>query len=105
LEVLRNIRDDHQDLTKKIDEMKKALNNDFDKHGRNILEKHSSQASGNSARLKLRSLKSISEEDIADSSHLASPIGVSPAFKLVLTGTTPAHQTEYRMKPAPMHRE
>jgi hypothetical protein len=59
LEVLRNIREGHEDLTKKIDEMKRALNKDIDRHGRNILV----EPVGSPARLKLVSLKSISEEE------------------------------------------
>jgi hypothetical protein len=42
LEWLRNIREDHHDLTMKIDEMKRALNKDLDKNERNILENRSS---------------------------------------------------------------
>lgn len=73
LEWLRNIREDHHDLTIKIDEMKRALNKDIDKNERNILEQRSSsdidsdgRPSGGSKRVRLKilqSLKSISEEE------------------------------------------
>lgn len=76
LEWLRNIREDHHDLTKKIDEMKKALNKDIDKNEVNILDHRSSsdgvgdsdgRPTGSSKQVRIRimqSLKSISEEDI-----------------------------------------
>lgn len=75
LEWLRNIREDHHDLTLKIDEMKRALNQDIDKNECNILEQRSSseilgdsdgRPSGSSKRVRLKlmqSLKSISEEE------------------------------------------
>jgi hypothetical protein len=45
LEWLKNIREDHVDLTKKIEEMKQALNKDIDKFPQNaLLKKHDSSS-------------------------------------------------------------
>lgn len=44
LEWLKNIREDHVDLTKKIEEMKQALNKDIDKFPHNTLRKPDSSS-------------------------------------------------------------
>lgn len=75
LEWLKTIKDDHNDLTKKIDEMKKALNKDIDKNAAVLLENNKksstssnygqeSNSGNNCLKIKLmHSLKSISEEE------------------------------------------
>lgn len=63
LEWLKNIREDHHGLERKIDELKRALNHDMDNQGRHRISRRSEKSPISDARIKIKSLKSISEEN------------------------------------------